>query len=120
MKLLAKFGIALLSVLLLAAAAHAEPVSQLRPTGYVNDFAHVLEQKAVAQIEGLCQQIDQKDHAQIAVVTINSLDGSDAESYAVNLFKSWGIGDNLNPLLSPHPQSSGLRLRIPNNEMRSG
>ena len=46
MKLPAKFGVALLSVLLLATAAHAEPVSQLHPTGYVNDFAHVLEQKA--------------------------------------------------------------------------
>ena len=89
----AKSGIALLSVLLLTVAAHAEPISQLHPTGYVNDFAHVLEQKAVAQIEGLCQQIDQKAHAQIAVVTIDSLDGTDVESYAVNLFKSWGIGD---------------------------
>jgi uncharacterized protein len=27
------------------------------------------------------------------VVTINSLDGADVESYAVDLFKSWGIGD---------------------------
>jgi uncharacterized protein len=28
----------------------------------------------------------------MAVVTINSLDGADIESYAVDLFKSWGIG----------------------------
>ncbi len=93
MKLLAKFGIVPLFVLLLTMIAHAEPVSQLRPTGYVNDFAHVLDQKTVAQMEGICQQTDQRAHAQIAVVTINSLDGADVESYAVNLFKSWGIGD---------------------------
>ena len=33
-----------------------------------------------------------KAHAQIAVVTINSLDGSDIDSYAVDLYKKWGIG----------------------------
>ena len=70
----------------------AEPVSQLQPTGYVNDFAHVLDQSTVAQITDICRQIDEKAHAQIAIVTINSLDSSDIESHAVDLFKKWGIG----------------------------
>jgi uncharacterized protein len=70
----------------------AEPVSQLRPTDYVNDFAHVLDQTTIAQLDNICQQLDQKAHAQIAVVTINSLDASDIESYAVALYKQWGIG----------------------------
>ena len=70
----------------------AEPVSQLRPTDYVNDFAHVLDQTTIAQLDNICQQLDQKAHAQIAVVTINSLDGTDIESYAVALYKQWGIG----------------------------
>jgi uncharacterized protein len=93
MKLLTKFGIASLLVLFLTVVVHAEPVAQLRPTGYVNDFAHVLDQNTFAQMEGICLQIDQKAHAQIAVVTINSLDGADVESYAVDLFKNWGIGN---------------------------
>jgi uncharacterized protein len=70
----------------------AEPVSQLHPTDYVNDFAHVLDPTTIAQLDNICQQLDQKAHAQIAVVTINSLDGSDIESYAVALYKQWGIG----------------------------
>src|SRR5205809_4654587 len=70
----------------------AEPVSQLHPTDYVNDFAHVLDQTTIAQLDNICQQIDQKAHAQIAVVTINSLDGSDIESYAVDLVHKWGVG----------------------------
>jgi uncharacterized protein len=70
----------------------AEPVSQLHPTDYVNDFAHVLDPTTVAQLDNICQQLDQKGHAQIAVVTVNSLDGSDIESYAVALYKQWGIG----------------------------
>ena len=40
----------------------------------------------------ICTQIDQKAHAQIAVVTINTLNGADIETYAVDLFKKWGIG----------------------------
>ncbi len=40
----------------------------------------------------LCRQIDEKAHAQIAVVTVRTLDGADVESYAVDLFKRWGIG----------------------------
>ena len=50
--------------------AGAQPVSQLRPTDYVNDFAHVLDPGTIAQLDSICQQIDQKAHAQIAVVTI--------------------------------------------------
>lgn len=82
-------GVSLFCALL----AHAEPVSQLKATGYVNDFAHVLSAEAVAKIQNIAEQIDQKAHAQIALVTVNSLDGSDIESYAVDLFKKWGIGD---------------------------
>ena len=93
MKLRSKLSIVSLLVWVLTVVAHAEPVSQLHATGYINDFAHALDQNAVAQMESVCLQVDQKAHAQIAVVTINSLDGADVESYAVDLFKSWGIGD---------------------------
>src|SRR6202521_3177819 len=70
----------------------AQPVSQLQPTGYVNDFAHVLDQATISQITDIARQVDEKAHAQMAVVTVNSLDGSDIESYAVDLFKKWGVG----------------------------
>ena len=92
MKLGAKIALATIVGFALAFALRAEPISQLRPTDYVNDFAHALDQATIAQLDNICQQIDQKAHAQIAVVTIKSLDGSDIESYAVDLFKKWGIG----------------------------
>jgi len=79
-------------IILLGVVAAAESVSQLKPTGYVNDFADVLDAQTKAQLEDLCTQIDQKAHAQIALVTINTLDGSDIESYAVDLFHKWGVG----------------------------
>ena len=79
-------------VLLVILAAQAEPIAKLKAIDYVNDFAHVLDQNTIAQIDEICRQIDEKAHAQIAVVTVRSLDGSDIESYAVDLFHQWGIG----------------------------
>jgi len=79
-------------LLITGISAKAEPVSQLQPTGYVNDFAAVLDPATKAQIEDICRQVDDKAHAQIAVVTINSLDGKDVQNYAVDLFTKWGIG----------------------------
>src|ERR1700681_1969299 len=88
----AKWCLAAVLLLSLGMRTWAESVSQLQPTGYVNDFAHALDQNTSAQITDICRQIDEKAHAQIALVTINSLDGTDIESYAVDLFKKWGIG----------------------------
>ncbi len=92
MKSCAKTVFVAVAMLMLSLTLGAEPVSQLNPTDYVNDFAQVLDQDTIAQLDNICQQIDQKAHAQIAVVTVKSLDGSDIESYAVALFKKWGIG----------------------------
>jgi uncharacterized protein len=64
----------------------------LKPVGYVNDFANVLSQSTKFQLIALCTEVDQKAHAQIAVVTVKSLDGRPLEDFAVELFKQWGIG----------------------------
>ncbi|HET9408253.1 MAG TPA: TPM domain-containing protein [Candidatus Sulfotelmatobacter sp.] len=81
-----------LLVFVLHFPAHAEPVKDLKPTGYVNDFAHVLDPSAISQMEDICHEIDEKAHAQIAVVTVNTLDGKDLESYSVDLAQKWGMG----------------------------
>src|SRR5947209_4554243 len=76
----------------LATVLCAEPIKQLKPTGYVNDFAGVLDASSAESIRNICQQLDQKAKAQIAIVTIKSLDGADIEGYASDLYKAWGIG----------------------------
>jgi uncharacterized protein len=74
------------------AGVSAEPVASLHPTNYVNDFAGVLEAGTQSQLNDLCHQVEQRANAQIAVVTVKSLDGQDVESYAVALYQKWGIG----------------------------
>jgi uncharacterized protein len=76
----------------LAANARAQDPSQLKPQGYVNDFAGVLSQSARDQLTALCTEVDQKAQAQIAVATIKSLDGRPIEDYSIDLATRWGIG----------------------------
>lgn len=92
MKLLAKVSIVLCVVLVSAVCIFAEPIASLRPSNYVNDFAGVLDAATQMRLNDLCQQVDQKAHAQIAVVTVKSLDGQDPVSYAVALYQKFGIG----------------------------
>src|SRR5689334_23968002 len=83
---------AILVVVFATVTAFASPAWQQRPTGYVNDLAGVLTPSTISQLENICQQVDQHGRTQIAVVTVRSLEGQDIESYAVQLFKQWGIG----------------------------
>jgi uncharacterized protein len=87
----------LLIVLLLVAPAgllSAEKVSDLpAPTGYVNDFAGVLSPSTVQNVDDLCLQVDQQAHAQIAVVTIKTLDdGQSIEEFTTQLEDKWKVG----------------------------
>jgi uncharacterized protein len=85
-------GLIVVLLLCFTAPAFAEPVSQLHPTNYVNDFAHVLSPSTEAALNDVCKQIDEKAHAQIAVVTVNSTDGKDVFDYSVELYQAWGVG----------------------------
>jgi uncharacterized protein len=82
-------------VLLLAGSSilPAERVQDLpQPTNYVNDFAGVLSPQTLASLNALCAQVDRQAHAQIAVVTIKSLDGEPIENFATALEDKWKVG----------------------------
>lgn len=63
-----------------------------KPTGFVNDFAGVLDVNSGRRIEALCQELQQKTGAQVVLVTLKSLDGGDIQDIANRLFEAWGIG----------------------------
>ncbi|HMD19452.1 MAG TPA: TPM domain-containing protein [Alloacidobacterium sp.] len=75
------------------AIARAEAVKDLpKPTNYVSDFANVLTPETKQQINQLCAQVDHQAHAQIAVVTIKTLDDVPIQDFSVQLWDSWKIG----------------------------
>ncbi len=82
------------SLVFFAIALAAQRVEDLRqPTGYVSDFAHVLSPPAIARIDGVLTQLDHSHaNAQVAVVTVQTLDGEDAAEYSDQLETKWKMG----------------------------
>ncbi len=72
----------------------AEKVADLPlPTSYVNDFAGVLSPATKQTLEDLCVQLHQKANAEIAVVTINTLDdGQTIDEFTGQLEEKWKFG----------------------------
>ena len=66
--------------------------SKLKPTGYVNDFAHVLDPRGAAVLEAYCANLERVTGAQMAIVTVDSLEGDPIEDAANRLYREWGIG----------------------------
>ena len=91
---LSSFAILILLLLTVipAVPVHAEQWQKLNVQGYVNDFAGVLDPVTVEGLTRLCTEVDQKAKAQIAVVTIRTLEGDPAEDFANHLFQKWGVG----------------------------
>ena len=82
-----------------AGAGHAETVAGLpAPKGYVNDFAGVLTAETRQTLEDLCSEEDSLAHAQIAVVTIKTIDPDKSgatpsiEEFATALEEKWKVG----------------------------
>jgi uncharacterized protein len=82
------------SLVFSAAGLTAQRVDDLpKPTDYVSDLAHVLSPEAIARIDRVCGQLDHSQaNAQVAVVTVQTLDGEDAADYANELETKWKIG----------------------------
>lgn len=80
------------ALILTPAFLRAENLKDLKPQGYVNDFAGVLSPDARNKLTALCAEVDQKAHFQIAIVTIHTLDGEALEQFSVDLAQKWGVG----------------------------
>ena len=109
----ALLGAALLLLSLPAAAAPVSP-ADLQYRGYVNDFAEVIDPQWEQQLTQLITVLDQKTKAQIAVVTLGSLEGEPIEDFATRLFEVWGVGhkDDRGALLLLVIQDRKSRLEV--------
>lgn len=79
-----------------AACATAAPQIPPRPTAaagiYVQDYAQVLSAEDKRRLLNIGQELDNKTTAQLAVVTVKTLDGQPIEDYALSILREWGIG----------------------------
>jgi uncharacterized protein len=77
---------------LCACAGRAVDWKALQPQGYVSDFAGVIDPASKAQLEAYCGVVEQSTGAQMALVTVASLDGGTIEDVANTIFHAWGVG----------------------------
>ena len=75
-----------------ACAAFAVDWKSYQPEGYVSDFAHVVDPGVKAQLEAYCASVEQSTGAQMALVTLPSLEGEPIEDVANTIFRAWGVG----------------------------
>ena len=83
-------------VLALAASSRA-PAQATRsplppPTGYVNDYARVVDATTKQQLETILTKLDQEQQIQFAVVTVDTTNGQEIFDYSLAVARGWGIG----------------------------
>lgn len=67
-------------------------LESLHPSGHVNDFAGVMRSDDRQATELILIELEQKSGAQVAVVTLKSLEGGQIDEVATRLFERWKIG----------------------------
>jgi uncharacterized protein len=76
----------------LAGLALGADFAALQPEGHVSDFARVIPAERKAELERYCKAVEASTGAEIALVTIASLDGEPIEDVANLLHRKWGVG----------------------------
>jgi uncharacterized membrane protein YgcG len=96
--------------LLALTPAFADDIKRIVPTSYVTDLAGVIPTGTRQRLEALCGELEQKTGAQLAIVTVRSLDDRPVEDYTVDLFKHLGVGSK--------KQDSGVLLLLAPNDRK--
>ena len=96
----------LMVLILLLPTAGAVNYPQVR--GYVTDNANIIDQPYEEKITQLAQTIEKESTVEIAVVTVESLEGESIAMYAVKFFEQAGIGKK--------DKDNGLLILVAKNE----
>ncbi len=108
------FHLVVLLVVTLA-PAFAVDWKNKKPQGYLSDFAGVVDANSKAEIESYAARVKQGTGAELAFVTVPSLEGEPIEDVANDLFRAWGIGqkgENNGALLLLSVQDRKSRLEV--------
>jgi uncharacterized protein len=87
--------VALLGLLLLAsglAQAQSTQSPLPPPSGYVNDYAHVIDSATKERLETTLGNLDRQEQIQFSVVTVDTTGGQDIFDYTLAVARGWGIG----------------------------
>ena len=75
------------------AAIQVPPKPSVSSGIYVQDYAGVLSPQTRQALNAIGQDLDNKTTAQVAVVTVKTLDGQPIDEYGLTLLRQWGLGN---------------------------
>jgi uncharacterized protein len=75
-----------------AANAQAQQSPLPQPTGYVNDYAGVIDSATKARLETTLGNLDRQQQIQFSVVTVDTTGGQEIFDYSMAVARGWGIG----------------------------
>ena len=79
--------------MILLTAANAFAQSPLpSPTGYVNDYAGVINRATKTELETTLTNLDREQKIQFAVAVVDTTGGQDIFEYSLAVARGWGIG----------------------------
>jgi uncharacterized protein len=90
LNLWAAFAMLLLATALAQPQTAQSPLPQ--PTGYVNDYAGVVDSATKQQLETTLGKLDRQQQIQFAVVTVDTTGDRDIFDYSLAVARGWGIG----------------------------
>ncbi|HEX9745856.1 MAG TPA: TPM domain-containing protein [bacterium] len=86
-------GIIAIVILSIAIPSYAVSINQLgQPKGYITDRVGVLDGVEYSRLKALCEDLEQINSVELAVVIIDSTESLSIDDYGTQLFNSWGIG----------------------------
>jgi uncharacterized protein len=68
-----------------------------QPTGYVNDFAHIIPASNAATMTRIIDDVRAKSGGEIVVVTLPDLGGRPVEEVSLRIGREWKVGGKANP-----------------------
>lgn len=104
----------LISVIILQCFAMAKYTAP-KPIGYVNDFAEILSSETKTKLENNLKELDSQTGAQIALVTLKSLNGYPIEDVGLTIGRDWKVGQkgkNNGVVILVAPTEKKLRIEI--------
>jgi uncharacterized protein len=78
--------------MLASAAAQSAQAPLPPPTGYVNDYAKVIDSGTKQRLETALTNLDRQQQIQFAVVTVDTTNGQEIFDYSLAVARGWGIG----------------------------
>jgi uncharacterized protein len=88
------FAAALILLLLGRGPANAQTAQSPlpKPTGYVNDYAGVIDSATKDRLETTLGNLDRQQQIQFSIVTVDTTGGQDIFDYSLAVARGWGIG----------------------------